>query len=70
MDIKSIRDRINDLAAAPLNGREIRNMIITARQLAAFRKEKLSYHHLESAMAEAEKFGKYIKSLHEGYISD
>ncbi|KAG4255471.1 ATPase [Fusarium proliferatum] len=70
VDIKSMRDRLDDLADAPLNGREIRNMISTARQLAVFRKEKLGYQHLESVMAEAKKFGEYIKRLHKGYTSD
>ncbi|KAF4943371.1 hypothetical protein FGADI_13469 [Fusarium gaditjirri] len=70
VNIKSMRDRLDDLAKAPLNGREIRNMISTARQLAVFRKEKLSYQHLESVMAEAQKFGEYIKRLHKGYTSD
>ncbi|KAF5570830.1 aaa family atpase [Fusarium phyllophilum] len=70
VDIRSIRDRLDDLAEAPLNGREIRNMISTARQLAVFRKEKLGYQHLESVMAEAKKFGEYIKRLHKGYTSD
>ncbi|SCN90228.1 related to TOB3 (member of AAA-ATPase family) [Fusarium fujikuroi] len=70
VDIKSMRDRLDDLAEAPLNGREIRNMISTARQLAVFRKEKLGYQHLESVMAEAKKFGEYIKRLHKGYTSD
>lgn len=70
VDIKSMRDRLDDLAEAPLNGREIRNMISTARQLAVFRKEKLGSQHLESVMAEAKKFGEYIKRLHKGYTSD
>ncbi|KAF5580458.1 aaa family atpase [Fusarium pseudocircinatum] len=70
MDIKSMRDRLDDLAEAPLNGREIRNMISTSRQLAVFRKEKLCYQHLESVMAEAKKFGEYIKRVHKGYTSD
>ncbi|KAG5806366.1 hypothetical protein H9Q74_009100 [Fusarium xylarioides] len=70
VDIRSMRDRLDDLAETPLNGREIRNMISTARQLAVFRKEKLGYQHLESVMAEAKKFGEYIKRLHKGYTSD
>ncbi|KAJ4111386.1 hypothetical protein NW765_016511 [Fusarium oxysporum] len=70
VDIRSMRDRLDDLAEAPLNGREIRNMISTARQLAVFRKERLGYQHLESVMAETKKFGEYIKRLHKGYTSD
>ncbi|KAF5597742.1 aaa family atpase [Fusarium subglutinans] len=70
VDIRSMRDRLDDLAKAPLNGREIRNMISTARQLAVFRKEKLGYQHLDTVMAEAKKFGEYIKRLHKGYTSD
>ncbi|KAF4438887.1 aaa family atpase [Fusarium acutatum] len=50
VDIRSMRDRLDDLAEAPLNGREIRNMISTARQLAVFRQEKLGYQHLHLQM--------------------
>jgi hypothetical protein len=70
VDIKSMRDRLEDLAAAPLNGREIRNMISTARQLAVFRGEKLAYHHLDAVIAEAHKFEKYIRDVHDGFSSD
>ncbi|KAH6957289.1 hypothetical protein DER45DRAFT_569611 [Fusarium avenaceum] len=70
VDIASIRQQIDELAKPALNGREIRNTISTARQLATFRKQKLAYEHLEACIAESHKFEQYIKSLKRGYSAD
>jgi hypothetical protein len=70
VDIRSIRQQIDELAKPALNGREIRNTISTARQLATFRKEKLAYEHLEACIAESHKFEQYIKSLKRGFSAD
>lgn len=67
---QDILSHINDLAAPGLNGREIRNAISTARQLARYRGQALGYNHLRSVIAEAEKFDEYLKDLHEGFTAD
>ncbi|KAF4481389.1 ATPase family AAA domain-containing protein 3 [Colletotrichum fructicola Nara gc5] len=56
-----IRMHLRDLAKANLNGREIRNAISTARQLAVFRGEALGYEHIARVIGEARKFDDYLK---------
>lgn len=70
VDATDILSHIDNLAAPSLNGREIRNAISTARQLARYRKQPLGYEHLQSVIAEAEKFDQYLKDLHEGFSAD
>lgn len=70
LDAKDIYNHIDNLAAPGLNGREIRNAISTARQLAKYRDEPLGYNHLQSVIAEAEKFDRYLTELHEGFTAD
>jgi hypothetical protein len=45
-----ILKHLDELAKHPLNGREIRNAISTARQLAAFRGKPLCYEHLAAVI--------------------
>lgn len=70
IDAKDILGHLDKLATPALNGREIRNAISTARQLARYRKQALGYIHLQAAIAEAEKFDQYLKDLHEGFSAD
>ncbi|KAK7701513.1 hypothetical protein SLS64_010258 [Diaporthe eres] len=70
IDAENILSHIDNLAKPELNGREIRNAISTARQLARYRKQPLGYEHLQSVIAEAEKFDQYLKDLHEGFSAD
>ncbi|KAM0546980.1 hypothetical protein ACHAPJ_010642 [Fusarium lateritium] len=70
VDIKSIRQQLDKLAELCLNGREIRNTISTARQLATFRGARLGYEHLAACIAEAHKFEEYIKTLKKGFTAD
>lgn len=70
IDAKDILSHIDDLAKPRLNGREIRNAISTARQLARYRGQALRYNHLQSVIAEEEKFDQYLKDLHEGFTAD
>ncbi|KAF4828978.1 ATPase family AAA domain-containing protein 3 [Colletotrichum tropicale] len=65
-----IRTRLRDLAKANLNGREIRNAISTARQLAVFRGEALGYEHIARVIGEARKFDDYLKEVSQGYTAD
>lgn len=70
IDAKDILDHIDKLATPELNGREIRNAISTARQLARYRKQALGYTHIQAVIAEAEKFDQYLQNLHEGFSAD
>jgi hypothetical protein len=55
-----------ELAGIELNGREIRNVVSTARQLAMFRKVPMGYEHLKTVIGEAEKFDMYLLDLARG----
>ena len=59
-----LKDKIGTLAKHQLNGREIRNAITTARQLARFRNQPLGYGHISQAIAVANDFEAYIEKAH------
>jgi AAA+ superfamily predicted ATPase len=63
-NVEEIKDRLDELAKHDLNGREIRNALSTARQLAAHGSEKMSWGHLELAIKTANDFGSYLKDVH------
>ncbi|KAF3797109.1 hypothetical protein GCG54_00009079 [Colletotrichum gloeosporioides] len=70
VNAEEIRQRLHDLAKANLNGREIRNAISTARQLAAYRRKPLGYEHISRAIDEASKFDEYSNELRRGLTAD
>ncbi|KAL2687306.1 hypothetical protein Neosp_004863 [[Neocosmospora] mangrovei] len=70
IDISNLQGHLEDLSQADLNGREIRNALSTARQLALYRKQPLQYCHLRDVMDEAKKFDEYLKELRQGLSAD
>lgn len=62
--VEQLRDNIGVLANEKLNGRQIRNCITTARQLARFRKQILGLGHLQQTIAIANEFEKYVEKAH------
>lgn len=70
VDTAEITLHINELARRELNGRQIRNIISTARKLATYRKQPLCYKHLQQVMEEADKFEEYIVGLRHGFTDD
>lgn len=46
VDVDDVLDNLDELGAEDVNGREIRNAITIARQLAQFKDEKFAYAHL------------------------
>ncbi|GAB1312745.1 hypothetical protein MFIFM68171_02955 [Madurella fahalii] len=60
INIKELRSKINALARVKLNGRQIRNVITTARQLALHRHQSLGYVHLDQAIRVANEFEEYV----------
>ncbi|KAJ4504453.1 hypothetical protein HRR78_007803 [Exophiala dermatitidis] len=61
MDSEDLGDNVRSLACKELNGRQIRNIIKTARQLAAFRKQRLGVQHLECCIEVLEEFDRYLE---------
>ncbi|KAF6822948.1 AAA family ATPase [Colletotrichum plurivorum] len=70
LNTEEIRSHLPELAQTNLNGREIRNAISTARQLAVYREQPLGYKHITSVIGEAKKFDEYLKELKQGYSAD
>ena len=65
VDTADLTKHLDELAKQKINGREIRNAITTARQLAIYKKEKMAYVHLQHVIKVAGKFDKYLFELHE-----
>ncbi|KAK8103694.1 uncharacterized protein PG998_010727 [Apiospora kogelbergensis] len=70
IDFDEVNCYITELAKQDLNGRQIRNIITTARQLATFRNTQMRYEHLQHVIAVSGKFDTYLKKLQEGFSDD
>jgi len=70
IDFNDVELHLDELAAHPMNGREIRNSITTGRQLAKFLKEKMTYSHLKKAIGVAEKFDQYLAEVREADVDE
>ncbi|RAH87327.1 P-loop containing nucleoside triphosphate hydrolase protein [Aspergillus japonicus CBS 114.51] len=60
--IDDLKSRLPELAARALNGRQIRNTVRTALQLAHFRQTTLTYEHFQQVIDVAEEFERHIES--------
>ncbi|KAF2794256.1 P-loop containing nucleoside triphosphate hydrolase protein [Melanomma pulvis-pyrius CBS 109.77] len=63
-NVNEIKDRVDELAKHNLNGREIRNALSTARQLATHAGVRMKWEHLELAIKTANDFGSYLRDVH------
>jgi hypothetical protein len=68
--VDELKLKMDVLARSKLNGRQIRNTVKTAMQLAEFRKEILDYTHFERVLEVADEFEKYIDETHGGATDD
>jgi AAA+ superfamily predicted ATPase len=59
-----LESHLDELASSEMNGRQIRNAITTARQLAQFQQQSLEYEHLEQVIKTAGDFNRYIEKVH------
>ena len=66
----SLYDHIDDLAAHGMNGRQIRNVITTARQLAKYRGQILDFELLDHVIRISGKFDTYLKEVKKGLSDD
>ncbi|KAH8663645.1 hypothetical protein BGZ60DRAFT_411777 [Tricladium varicosporioides] len=55
--------QLAELAKVQMNGREIRNAISTAKQLALYRGEQMTYQHIKVVIQQARSFNDYSNSL-------
>ena len=65
IDFNDIVDCIDELVKHDMNGRQIRNAITTAQQLALFRKKRLCYEHLRHVIEVGAEFEAYLKTRKE-----
>jgi SpoVK/Ycf46/Vps4 family AAA+-type ATPase len=70
IDFDDIECYVEKLAEYELNGRQIRNAITTARQLAKFQKKRMTYEHLERVIGVASKFDTYLKKVQDDFSDD
>ncbi|KAK2730733.1 AAA family ATPase [Colletotrichum kahawae] len=70
IDFDDISLHIDDLTRYPMNGRQIRNTITTARQLAKFMEEKMSFLHLQRTIAITKKFDQYLADVREADVEE
>ncbi|KAI0876601.1 P-loop containing nucleoside triphosphate hydrolase protein [Hypoxylon argillaceum] len=59
VDFDDVECYLAELSKYELNGRQIRNAITAARQLAMFRKQRMSYDHLKHVIKVSSKFDKF-----------
>ena len=64
MNFGELEKKVAILARHKLNGRQIRNLVWTARQLAKYKKERLEYTHLEQVIEIANEFEEYLEKTH------
>ena len=63
VNFEEIKLHLDELTEKDLNGRQIRNVLTTARQLAIFRNERLDWGHLEQALSVSADFSKYLDRI-------
>ncbi|KAK8057864.1 hypothetical protein PG996_011801 [Apiospora saccharicola] len=68
-NMPELEGRLNELANEEMNGRQIRNALLTARQLAQHRKERLDWTHLDQVIKTSAAFNKYLKTV-KGHTDD
>ncbi|KAE9571386.1 hypothetical protein CGMCC3_g12570 [Colletotrichum fructicola] len=70
IDFDDISLHIDELTRHPMNGRQIRNTITTARQLAKFMGKKMVFSHLQRTIAITNKFDQYLADVREADVEE
>ena len=66
VDTASLWKHDRDLAKCELNGREIRNAVTTARQLAMYKGKRMDYSDVKHVIGVIGKFNRYLLNINEG----
>jgi SpoVK/Ycf46/Vps4 family AAA+-type ATPase len=66
-DIGELEEHLAELSEEVLNGRQIRNAMTTARQLALHKKQRMDWTHLEQALSTAKEFDRYLEKVQGGH---
>lgn len=70
VDTANLYKHVDELAGLEMNGREIRNALTTARQLALHKKQKMDFGHLKHVVKVAGKFERYLQDISEGVTDE
>jgi SpoVK/Ycf46/Vps4 family AAA+-type ATPase len=70
IDYDDVERYIGELSEREMNGRQIRNVITTARQWAQFQGKTMMASHLKYAIKVTSKFDSYIKDVKEGFSDE
>ncbi|KAM5351088.1 hypothetical protein ACJ41O_003811 [Fusarium nematophilum] len=70
IDFDDLVLHLDELAEYPMNGRQIRNSITTARQLAKHMERKMTFSHLKRAITVADKFDRYLADVREADVEE
>jgi len=63
VDVNDLEAHLDEMALEDINGRQIRNAMTAARQLAIHRKERLRWEHLDQVLETARDFNQYLKKV-------
>lgn len=63
VNVGEIERRLDELAAIGINGRQIRNALLTARQLAIHRQDTLDWDNLKRVLDICKRFNHYLKTV-------
>lgn len=69
-DRDEIFDYLDELAEHELNGRQIRNALLTASRLAESGRRKTRYKDLVQAIKQMSSFDRYLKQVYSGHEDD
>jgi AAA+ superfamily predicted ATPase len=64
VDFQDLSNHLEELADCEMIGRDIRNALTTARQIALYKNETLSWDHIELTINTARDFTRYLGRLH------
>jgi SpoVK/Ycf46/Vps4 family AAA+-type ATPase len=70
IDFDDVENYITEISHREMNGRQIRNVITTARQWALFQNRTMTASHLKYAIKVTSKFDTYIKDVKEGFSDE
>ena len=62
-DTSELESHLDELAMEDLNGRQIRNCLLTAQQFASYHGERLSWEHLSLSIKTATDFQRYLNKV-------
>jgi hypothetical protein len=66
MEYNELKSKVRTLSKIPFNGRQIRNNLWAAAQMAKYKNEPLSYAHLAKVVKISEEFESYLRQTHHG----